>query len=75
MKKYIQEKNLPDLFDLSKDFFTKRKESEFIKGIHYFVPPTKSVTKKAVLWDIGAVDDWIRGNQAENEVLELLKRK
>lgn len=75
MKKYIQEKKLPDFFDLSIDFFRKRKETEFFKGIHYFVPPTNSPTKKAVLWDVEAVDNWIRGNQVESEVLELLNRK
>lgn len=75
MKKYIQEKNLSEIFDLSVDFFRKRKGVEFFKDYHYFVPPSNSSTKKAVMWDIQAVDNWIRGNQAENEVLELLNRK
>lgn len=75
MKKYIQEKNLPNIFDLSKDFFVSRKHKDFIQGVHFFIPPNSSKTKKAVLWDIKALEDWLRGNQnPDAELQELLNR-
>ncbi|MDX1808923.1 MAG: hypothetical protein R3331_05250 [Sulfurospirillaceae bacterium] len=74
-KKYIQEKNLPLVFDLSVDFFRKRKEIDFFKGIHYFPAPSSSATKKAVIWNIEATENWFIGNEVEPEVLELLNRK
>jgi len=76
MKKYIQTKNLTKVFDLSIDYFKTRMEIEFFEGIHYFIPPTTSKTKKAVLWDFEAIDRWIRGEQNQNEELaELLERR
>lgn len=76
MKKYLQTKNLRTIFDLSTDYFESRQETEFFKGIHYFIPPNKSKTKKAVLWDIEAVDNWIRSNNnPDTELQELLNRK
>lgn len=74
-KKYIQEKNLPEIFDLSTDFFAQRKKTEFIEGIHFFIPPNSSKTKKAILWDIEALDNWLRGNQIDDEIKSLLDRK
>lgn len=75
MKKYIQEKNLPSIFDLSKDFFISRKNKDFIQGIHFFIPPGSSKTKKAILWDIQAIEDWLKGNQNPDlELQELLNR-
>ncbi|MDO8453185.1 MAG: hypothetical protein Q7S59_01285 [Sulfurimonas sp.] len=75
MKKYAQTKNLLDIFDLSVDYFQKRMDNDFIKGIHYFIPPTTSKTKKAVLWDIEALENWLRGNQVDSELENLLGRR
>lgn len=76
MKKYIQSKNLPTIYDLSIDYFISRQEKELFEGIHYFIPPTTSKTKKAVLWDIEALENWIRGCKNQNkELQELLNRK
>lgn len=78
MKKYVQQHNLPAVFDLSVDFFKDRIGTEFHYGVHCFIPPSSSRTKKAVLWDIQAVDDWIRGHQtAQNndELNSLLNRR
>lgn len=75
MKKYIQTKNLKDIFDLSPNYFQKRMDDEFINGIHYFIPPSPSNTKRAVLWDFEALDNWIRGNKVDNELENLLARK
>lgn len=75
MKKYSQTKNLYEIFDLSVDYFQKRMDNEFTKGIHYFIPPTSSKTKKAVLWDIEALENWLRGNQVDSELENLLGRR
>ncbi len=75
MKKYAQTKNLLEIFDLSVDYFQKRMDNDFIKGIHYFIPPTTSKTKKAVLWDIEALENWLRGNQVDSELENLLGRR
>ena len=75
MKKYIQTKNLKDIFDLSPDYFQKRMDSEFINGIHFFIPPTTSKTKRAVLWDIEALENWLKGNQVDTELKNLLGRR
>ena len=75
MKKYAQTKNLCEIFDLSVDYFQKRMNNDFIKGIHYFIPPTTSKTKKAVLWDIEALENWLRGNQVDSELENLLGRR
>jgi hypothetical protein len=78
MKKYVQQKNLKQVFDLSSDFFTSRLDSEFFLGVHYFIPPNSSRTKKAILWDVEAVDNWIRGHQAtdpNDELTSLLNRR
>lgn len=75
MKKYIQTKNLPNVFDLSTDYFSARMGKEFIQGVHFFIPPNSSKTKKAVLWSIKALEDWLRGNQnPDSELQELLNR-
>lgn len=73
MKRYAQLKTLVDIFDLSEDWFKKRMASEehperpFKEGIFYFVPPTDSRTKKAILWDVEVVEAYIRGElQSEN---------
>ncbi|MCX6050974.1 MAG: hypothetical protein NTZ60_00485 [Campylobacterales bacterium] len=75
MKKYAQTKNLCEIFDLSVDYFQKRMDNEFINGVHYFIPPTTSKTKKAVLWDIEALENWLRGNQVDSELENLLGRR
>ncbi len=78
IKKYVQQHNLPSIFDLSVDFFKDRIGTEFFVGVHCFIPPTTSKTKKAILWDIEAVDNWIRGSQvvAQNDELNsLLNRR
>jgi len=75
MRKYIQQKNLKDVFDLSMDYFVDRKGTEFFEGIHFFIPPTSSKTNKAVLWDLEALDNWIKGNVTDPEVENLLERR
>jgi len=76
MQKYIQTKNLTKVFDLSVDYFKNRMEIEFFEGVHYFIPPTTSKTKKAVLWDCEAINRWIRGEcNPDKELDELLKRR
>jgi hypothetical protein len=80
MQKYVQLHNLPHIFDLSSDFFRKKMGTEFVEGVHYFIPPGSSKTKKAVLWDITQLEIWLKGgnsHQAQkqnNEALQLLKR-
>lgn len=74
MTVFKQTKNLKEIFDLSDDYFTKRMGSEFIQGVHYVIPPSPSKTKKAILWDINALLNWMRGNQVDQELGELLSR-
>ena len=80
MKKYAQLKTLCEIFDLSEDYFVTRMESEkrpnapFRKGVHFFIPEESSKTKKAILWDIQAVENWIRGHHVDNELENFLKR-
>ena len=74
MTMFKQTKNLKEIFDLSDDYFTKRMGTEFIQGIHYVIPPSPSKTKKAILWDINALINWMKGNHIDNELDELLSR-
>jgi len=74
-QKYVQSKNLNMIFDLSTDFFQKRINIEFFEGIHFLIPPNSSKTKKVVLWDIDALDNWFRGNKVNDELQKLLKRR
>jgi hypothetical protein len=48
--------------------------TEFIQGIHYVIPPSPSRTKKAILWDIEALINWMKGNRIDSELDELLSR-
>lgn len=73
-KKYIQTKNLPTIFDLSVDYFQKRMNTELVQGVHYFIPPSTSKTKKAVLWNIEALENWIKGHSIDNDLNALLER-
>jgi len=71
---FKQTKNLKEIFDLSDDYFTKRMGKELVEGIHYVVPPSPSKTKKAILWDINALLNWMKGNRVDTELDELLSR-
>lgn len=72
MLTFKQTKNLKEIFDLSDDYFTKRMGTEFIQDIHYVIPPSASKTKKAILWDINALINWMKGNRVDSELDELL---
>ena len=86
MKKYAQLENLCEIFDLSRDYFKRRMQcfgdipdpdKPFKEGVHFFKPPSCSKTKKALLWDIEAVDRWIRSGgiaETDTELAELLRR-
>ncbi|ATB69062.1 hypothetical protein SJPD1_0950 [Sulfurospirillum diekertiae] len=74
MLTFKQTKNLKEIFDLSDDYFTKRMGKELVEGIHYLVPPSSSKTKKAILWDINALINWMKGHQVDQELDELLSR-
>ena len=74
MTMFKQTKNLKEIFDLSDDYFTKRMGKELIEGVHYVIPPSSSRTKKAILWDIHALINWMKGNLIDNELNELLSR-
>lgn len=74
MVTFKQTKNLKEIFDLSDEYFTKRMGTEFIQGIHYLIPPSSSRTKKAILWDIDALVNWMKGHQVDSELDELLSR-
>ena len=68
------------MFDLSTDFFKARKGKEFFEGVHYFIPPTTSKTKKAVLWRIVEIENWLTSNgkaarEIDPEIENLLKRR
>lgn len=71
---FKQTKNLKEIFDLSDDYFISRMGKELIQDIHYVIPPSSSKTKKAILWDINALLNWMRGNQVDQELDELLSR-
>lgn len=74
MLTFKQTKNLKEIFDLSDDYFTKRMGKELIEGVHYVIPPSSSKTKKAILWDIDALINWMKGHQVDQELDELLSR-
>lgn len=71
---FKQTKNLKEIFDLSDEYFTKRMGKELIEGIHYVIPPSPSKTKKAILWDINALINWMKGHQVDQELDALLSR-
>ena len=74
MTMFKQTKNLKEIFDLSDEYFTKRMGKELIEGVHYVIPPSSSRTKKAILWDIDALVNWMKGHQVDSELDELLSR-
>jgi len=74
MVTFKQTKNLKEIFDLSDEYFTKRMGKELVEGIHYVIPPSASKTKKAILWDINALINWMKGHQVDQELDELLSR-
>ena len=74
MLTFKQTKNLKEIFDLSDDYFTKRMGKELIEGVHYVIPPSSSRTKKAILWDVNALVNWMKGHQVDSELDELLSR-
>jgi hypothetical protein len=63
-KKYAQLQTLSEIFDISQEYFRKRMHGEFKQGIHFFIPPSQSRTKKIVLWDITAVEKWLKENDS-----------
>ncbi len=78
MKKYVQQHNLPTIFDVSVDYFKNRIGVDFFEDIHFFVPIKSSKTKKVVFWDVQKVEEWIRGNRAvvqNDELNSLLNRR
>lgn len=80
-QKYVQEAHLKEVFDLSKDWFVRRKDILFFEKVHFIIPPTESKTKKAVLWDITATEATLRGecialnDEIDQEIKELLERR
>lgn len=74
-KKFVLEPHLSDIFGPSQDYFKDRKGTKFIEGVHFFIPENASPTKKAIFWDIQAVENWIRGNQINQELQDLLQRR
>ena len=78
MKKYVQQHNLPTIFDVSVDYFKNRIGVDFFEDIHFFVTIKSSKTKKVVFWDVQKVEEWIRGNRAvvqNDELNSLLNRR
>lgn len=72
----VQQHNLKNVFDLDDDYFTKRIDAIFFKGIHFF-PQSQSKTKKVVLWDVTKTFETLTCSQnitIDSEVEELLKR-
>jgi len=59
-KKYAQIQTLSEIFDVSEEYFRKRMHREFQQGVHFFIPPSTSRTKKIVLWDISAIEKWLK---------------
>jgi hypothetical protein len=81
--KYASLQTLCMLFDRCEDFFEKRKKSGIFKpNIHFFIPENNSAAKKAVFWDVEAIEEWVRsGNscssaatQQDSELTTLLSR-
>lgn len=77
-REYVQVDNLSQIFDLSVDYFMSRRETDFFLGKHYFIPPTSSKTKKAILWDLNEIRSWLRTSSnspaIDTELAELLQR-
>lgn len=88
-KKLAQRATLSEMFDLSEDYFKNRMcyrgqksdpfKKPFVEGIFFFIPPTQSVTKKAVLWDVAMVESYLRNEyiptvEVDDELAELLSR-
>lgn len=77
-REYVQVDNLSQIFDLSVDYFMSRRGIDFFLGVHYFIPPTNSKTKKAILWDLNEIRNWLRSSSSsptvDTELAELLQR-
>jgi len=73
--KYVQLSRLIQIFDLSTDYFKQRMGKDFIEGVHYVIPPNNSKTKRAILWNIEKVENWICHKEIDDELDELLKRR
>jgi hypothetical protein len=70
---------LPIIFGMCENWFLNlKKEGILREKIHYFYPVEKTAksksTKRAMLWKIDALRQFIEGNQVDDELAELLKR-
>lgn len=66
MKKFAQIGTIAEMLDVSIDYIrSKEKEGLLIEGLHYFYPPHKpsKSSKKAKLYDIQAVEEWVRSGK------------
>ena len=77
---YIQEAHLPNVFDLSIDWFIQRKNKLFFEGQHFFPARSSSRTKKAVLWHLQETELVLRSGAnfdakvEDKELSDLLSR-
>ncbi len=73
---YIPTSALHTVFGLSEEWFASRKDKGILcEGVHFFYPGgKKSRTKKAMVWKIAAIRQFIEGNEVDDELAELLER-
>ena len=70
MKKYVSTTSLCEVYDLEKDFFSRRiKSGVFILNEHFIKRDT------TIRWDINAIEEWWRGSSTPNqEIDDILSR-
>ena len=63
--KYLSTGQIAKYLGISKDFLLSKRNLLFIEGKHYFEP----VGINKLLWDIEAMENWIRGYENDIGVL------
>jgi|GEM_PF-5105675 len=71
---------LPIIFGFSENYFLGKKDDGILREkVHYFYPteknPNSKSNKRAMTWDLEALRNWIRGEEVDAELEELLNRK
>lgn len=61
IERYAKTAHAAIFLDVDSTFLTQRQGSTFVKGIHYFKPPSSSILR----WDLEKLEEWMRSSPEE----------
>lgn len=71
IQQYAKTKHAAAYLDVDPSFLDKkRKSGAFQSGLHYFKPPNS----KLILWDLKALDQWVRNMEDQDEYDNLVNK-